>query len=101
MRFCWGRYRSWGTAAAAMLIVSLNVSLNVPTAQAGQPWWCVCKGVPQRYTASTHICESDLYRRSHKTTAGFKAKGPQCTRAQWIAWNTKACRQSGCAPPKF
>lgn len=85
-------------AAAASVLIVVSVA---PAAEAGQPWWCTCHGKPKRFTASTHICEHDLYVRTHKTGDGFTAKGPQCTRAQWIAWNTKACRHDGCAPPKF
>jgi hypothetical protein len=73
-----------------------------PVAEAGQPWSCVCRGKPKRFIASTHMCEKDLHKASGKPAArGFKLLVPACTRAQFIAWNTKACRAEGCKPPKF
>lgn len=71
-------------------------------AEAGQPWSCVCKGKPKRHIASTHMCEKELHKRSKRPVAnGFKLLVPACTRAQFIAWNTRACKMHGCRPPKF
>jgi len=87
------------------LVVMLAVGammMFVPVAEAGQPWSCVCKGKPKRFIASTHMCEKDLHKLSAKPVAkGFKLLVPACTRAQFVAWNTKACRMQGCKPPRF
>ncbi len=73
-----------------------------PAAEAGQPWSCLCQGKPKRYIASTHMCEKDLHKTSKKPVAqGFKLLVPACTRAQFMAWNTRACKLQHCKPPKF
>jgi hypothetical protein len=84
-----------GACGAALLVL-------VPVAEAGQPWSCICNGKSKRYTASTHMCEKDLHKKSKKPVAdGFKLLVPECTRAQFIAWNTRLCKQQHCKPPKF
>ena len=85
--------------AVAIGVVSMLVASS---AQAGQPWSCVCDGKTKRYIASTHMCEKELHKRSKKPVAqGFKLLVPACTRAQFISWNTKLCKRQHCAPPKF
>ena len=85
-----------------MLAAGLVSMLLALSAEAGQPWSCICDGKPKRYIASTHMCEKDLHRKSKKPVAqGFKLLVPACTRAQFIAWNTRACKQEGCKPPKW
>lgn len=85
-----------------LLLAAGALFIFAPGAEAGQPWWCSCKGKPKRFVASTHMCEKDLHKASRKPAAdGFKLLVPACTRAQFIAWNTKACRIEGCQPPKF
>jgi hypothetical protein len=82
--------------------IGAAVMLLAPSAEAGQPWSCVCNGKTKRYIASTHMCEKDLHKQSKKPVAsGFKLLVPACTRAQFIAWNTKLCQQQRCKPPKF
>ena len=86
----------------ALAATGLALLVFAPAAEAGQPWSCICDGKPKRYIASTHMCEKDLYKKSKKPVAqGFKLLVPACTRAQFIAWNTRACKQEGCKPPKW
>lgn len=83
-------------------IAGFSALVFVPVAEAGQPWWCVCGGKSKRYTASTHMCEKDLHKNTKTPVAdGFKLLVAPCTRAQFIAWNTKLCKKQHCKPPKF
>ena len=84
-----------GVASVALLV------LGVP-AEAGQPWSCVCNGKPKRFIGSTNICGKDLYRSTHTVILeGVKLKIPRCSRAQFVAWNARACREEGCKLPKY
>lgn len=81
--------------------VGLALVAMVPAADAGTPWSCMCEGKKKRFIGATRACEIDMYQRTHKTLDGYKFRGPSCTRAQFIAWNARACRQEGCKPLKW
>lgn len=70
-------------------------------AEGGQPWNCICQGKPRRFIASTYKCEHDLYKgKGVRVSSGFRLFVPPCTRAQFRAWQARACRLFGCVPPR-
>jgi hypothetical protein len=85
-------------AVSAMGLVSFSIA---PAVEAGTPWSCVCDGKKKRFIGATKACELDAYFRAHKTLEGYSRRGPSCTRAQFVAWNTRACREEGCKPVKY
>jgi len=80
---------SKASKVAALAVLSLWTP--IAAAHAGTPWWCTCQGQAKRFIASSHICEHDLAERTGK-------KVKQCSGAQFVAWNRKACRLEGCTP---
>lgn len=88
------------TLATAVAAVWASTLLAALPADAGQPYRCVCKGVSKRFIASTYMCEKDLHKGSHKPVAsGFTLYVKPCTKAQFQAWNAKACRSMHCKAP--
>jgi hypothetical protein len=71
--------------------------LPATSAQAGQPWSCMCDGSPKRFIASTYACEVDRYKGTGRTVRqGGKLLVPRCTAPQFRAWNRRACASEGC-----
>jgi hypothetical protein len=89
-----------GTTLLAAGAVGLAGLVFASVAEAGTPWSCVCDGKTKRFIGATRACELDMYQRTHKSLDGYKLRGPRCTRADFIAWNSQACREEGCKPPK-
>jgi hypothetical protein len=76
-------------------------SIALPSAEAGQPWSCVCKGKPQRFIAGTKACEwAQPKNKRFISIPGGRRLLSACTRAEFTAWNKNACKQEGCSPPK-
>lgn len=84
------------TLAAALLA-------SAPTADAGTPYWCACRGKDKRYIASTHYCEVRKFELTHAKSAeipaGWVMKHP-CSEAEQRRWRLQACREMGCSLPK-
>ena len=89
------------TVVMSIVAASLAVFATIPTAEAGQPWSCLCDGVKKRFIASTKACEwSQPKNRSLRNTPGGMRLLTSCTRSEFIAWNRKACIQEKCSLPK-
>jgi hypothetical protein len=86
--------RILGVIAATLVAGALHTAT---TAQAGQPWSCLCDGTIKRTIASTYACESDLHKGSgRRVSSGFKLFVPRCTAPQFRSWNRRACARIGC-----
>lgn len=89
-------------AFCAAGLVGFGAMLFAPVAQAGQPWSCVCKGKPKRFIASTNKCGIDLLTAAGKSIPpGGRLRVARCNSSQFRVWNSKACKQEGCQPPKY
>lgn len=75
----------FGTGLLAVAI-ALAIPLIVTTAQAAQPYSCICDGVKKRFLASTRMCEK-------------QANVKSCSAAQFAAFNKRACKANGCKAP--
>ncbi len=73
------------------------VFATTTSADAGQPWSCQCKGASKRFIASTHACE---WSQPKNTSVRLARQLTPCTRAEFVAWNRKACRSEGCTLPR-
>ena len=75
------------------------MAIDMAPAEAATPWSCTCNGKVKRFLASTRACEINLYfKRGGKDIDG-KVKLPSCSRRQFVAWNSNACRHEGCKLP--
>ena len=81
----------WGLAGLTLAIGLLadGARLAPVTAEAAQPWTCICNGAPKRNLASTRHCENKF---------GLP-KGQSCNWWQWRKVYAPACRESGCYLP--
>ena len=89
------------TFVLCIVAASLAIFSTVPTAEAGQPWSCMCDGVKKRFIASTKACEwSQPKNRSLVNTPGGMRLLKACTRSEFVDWNRKACAAEKCTLPK-
>ena len=86
-----------GSLGAPALLVTFALFGSIATANAGQPWSCLCKGVAKRFIASTNACEKS---QPKNNPAVFSPTGRRvltpCTQSEFKAWNRRACEQEGC-----
>ncbi len=86
-----------GARATTVQFATLALLGGMATADAGQPWSCLCKGVAKRFVASTHACE---FSQPKNIPAVFSPSGRRvltpCTLSEFKAWNRRACEQQGC-----
>ena len=61
----------------------LGAALASSTAEAAQPYWCLCNGAKKRFLASTHKCEHDHHVKL-------------CSAAQFRDFNRQACASNNC-----
>jgi hypothetical protein len=89
-------------AVTVAIAVLAGVGTVAPSAEAGQPWSCVCQGKPKRFIASTKACEWRLPRNKPLVNKpGALRLLSACTSNEFEAWNRKACKQEGCRPPRW
>ncbi len=87
-------------AVFCIIVLALGAGDTNP-AEAGTPYWCVCKGTKTRFIGATRGCELDRERAAGNPVVRglFKLRG--CTSSEFDAWRAKACNQNGCKPVRF
>ena len=84
--------------ALSLLMGAVALLAHTGSADAGQPWSCMCNGTMKRFIASTRACE---WQQPKNKSVRLMRQLTRCTRAEFIDWNAKACRSEGCTLPSY